>query len=140
MCKYSHIKLIMFIVTSNIFLRILIFVYLPKKNNYKLKHFTNVMSDNFGQLNNNTNNTNQYLILENQLKTSSRVNQAVLGFSIIIFILLILMIALFIFNICNEDAVFFIIIIKFFFELINWSMALSIVAKVNRIRKDENLY
>jgi hypothetical protein len=122
----------------NLVLHILIFVFLPKKNDYKLSHFKNVMSDNIEKVNDNT---NQYLILENELKTSSRVNQAVLGFSIIIFIFLIFKTGLYIFFIVGEEQVLIFIIIAFEFllEFINWSMALSIAAKVNKLRKDDEI-
>ena len=121
----------------NLVLHILIFVFLPKKNDYKLRHFINVMSDNFEKENNNT---YQYLFLENELKTYSRVNQAVLGFSFITFIFLISKIVLYIFYIEKEkDIIYFIITIKIMFEFINWSMALSIADKVNKMRKDDEI-
>jgi hypothetical protein len=121
----------------NLVLHILIFVFLPKKNDYKLSHFKNVMSDNIEKVNDNT---NQYLILENELKTSSRVNQAVLGFSIILFIILIIKITIYIF-LAREVEILIIIIIlfEFVFEFINWSMSLSIAAKVNKMRKDDEI-
>lgn len=136
--ELSYIKLIVFFFMCNLVLHILIFVFLPKKNDYKLSHFKNVMSDNIEKVNDNT---NQYLILENELKTSSRVNQAVLGFSIIIFIFLIFKTGLYIFFIVGEEQVliFILIIFEFLLEFINWSMALSIAAKVNKLRKDDEI-
>ena len=132
--QLTYIKLIMFIFICNLFINILIFVFLPKKNDYKLSHFENVISEKVND------NTSQYLILENELKTSSRVNQAVLGFSIILFIILIIKITIYIFYTTEvEISIFILIFFEFMFEFINWSMALSIAAKVNKLRKDDEI-
>jgi hypothetical protein len=123
--------------------KILIFVYLPKKSHYEYDYIYEQYRKN---------STFEYCYsycdyFEVQLKKSKNTNQAILGFVIILVIIVILRIILCIVYKCQnykEDSLVTTIRLSAFissvFIIISWILSLAIVAKVNKLRKNEKDY
>ena len=133
----------------DVILYYLAIMYIPQKKYYKINHFKNFLL-NYEGSEDISNYNNIIKELDSKLKNCSRINQAVLAFSIILLIISIAIIFFIIFNIyisresleIEPDfflAITFIInIIRFFFSIIDWSMAIAIIAKINKIREKED--
>ena len=142
-----YIALIMFF--FDVILYILVIISIPQKKYYKINHFKNFLlnyEDNSKDIYNYI-----YIIIEldSKLENYSRINQAILGFSIILLIcsiaiILIIIICIFysrekmIKSSIFKDIIYGINLIRLFLSFIDWSMALAIVAKINKIRKRED--
>jgi len=127
----------------------LVIMHIPQKKYYKINHFKNYLLNYEGSedISNYNNIINE---LDIKLKNCSRINQAVLAFSIILLIISIAFIFFIIFCIfifraskmINHNFFFGITIlinlIRLFFSIIDWSMAIAIIAKINKIRKKED--
>ena len=86
-----------------------------------------------------------YAYLEQNLESSKKLNQAILYMLIILFILVFFKIIFFICNknkTKNEDKIkrfiMYITIISFLLIIISWILSLTIVAKVNKLRKNDD--
>lgn len=140
------------LVIIELVLNILILACHPKKGHYEITHFYDVYYNYTIDQNYDYNYNNYYEMVDTytliekfveELNTSKRINQAVLAFAIISFIISFLLCILTIYNKCkyhnkNDDinsAVFFFLTIQIILTFINWAMSLAIVAKVNKIRK-----
>ena len=123
---------------------ILIFIYLPKKYYYEYMYMSQQYKEEYYSP------KFQYFdslcaFLEQNLELSKKLNQAILGMLIILFILVFSKI---IFFICNKNKtkkediikkiIVFITVISFLLIIISWILSLTIVAKVNKLRKDED--
>ena len=120
---------------------ILIFVFLPKKKYYEFDYMNQ-------QYKKNTylNFFDCYWYCEyfvEHLKSSKNVNQALLGFIIILFIFVILRIILAIYHKNKDDKECIVTFIKvtaiigFCLIVLSWILSLSIVDPVNKLRKDD---
>ena len=140
------------LVIIELVLNILILACHPKKGHYEITHFYDVYYNYTIDQNYDYNDNNYYEMVDTytlinkfvkELNTSKKINQAVLAFAIISFIISFLLCILTIYNKCkyhnkNDDinsAVFFFLTIQIILTFINWAMSLAIVAKVNKIRK-----
>ena len=108
------------------------FIYLPKKSSYQV------------ELYNDRENTdiNIEKELEDQLINSKRINQAILGFLILLIVSSLFKFIFFVYNKeqDNNKVYFFLnifIIIQSTLLIMVWSMSLSILSKLNKIRKIE---
>ena len=134
----------------DIILYIINLLYIPQKNYYKFNHFQNyLLNYEIGdeEKNKYINIINE---LESKLENSLKINQTLLAFSIFLLIfsvfLIILIIIIIIFVSREQDKIdkdnistfMNVNVIKLIFTFINWSMALAIIAKINKIRKNED--
>ena len=119
---------------------ILIFVYFPKKSYYEYEYILEQFRKNSASV-----YCGWYCdYFEENLKTSKNVHQALLGFLIILLLLVILKNILYIVNKCQNDKEYSIVYtirisasISFFLIVISWILSLAIVAKVNKLRKND---
>ena len=119
---------------------ILIFVYFPKKSYYEYDYILEQFRKNSASV-----YCGWYCdYFEENLKTSKNVNQALLSFLIILLLLVILKNILYIVNKCQNDKEYSIVYtirisasISFFLIVISWILSLAIVAKVNKLRKND---
>ena len=133
-----------------IILDILLFAYHPKKSYYEFEHLNNVYYDNYIY---NSYDYYQsfyfdYRLIDKMLQeliNSKRINQAILAFAIILFIIFFILALIKIIKKCKDNNIsdslevfcLILVVFSFLFIFINWSMALAIVAKVNRLRKKD---
>jgi len=124
-------------------------MYIPQKKYYKINHFKNYLLNYEGSedISNYDNIINE---LDIKLGSCSKINQAILAFSIIVLILSIAIIFIIIIYIfysrqyqkiyldSYEEIIYAINLIRLFLSFIVWSMALAIIAKINKIRKKED--
>ena len=130
---------------------ILLFSYHPKKSYYEYNHFDTVLYNYYTK---NIDDFYQTFYFHNSLSVekifkelinTKKINQAVLAFAIILFIIFFILAFSKIIMKCkdnnlSENQTTFLIVligISFFFIFINWAMALAIVAKVNKLRKKD---
>jgi len=127
----------------------LVIMHIPQKKYYKINHFHNYLLNYNGSedISNYTNIINE---LDRKLENCSRINQAILVFSIILLIISIAIIFYIIIFICHsresqmiklsnfKDTINIINAIRLDLSIIDWSMALAIIAKINKIRKKED--
>ena len=134
----------------DVILYIIVILYIPQKKYYTIDHFQNFLLNyekGYEDINNYTNIINE---LDMNLAKYSRINQAIFAFSIILLIssIVIIFVLIFIFNCYREEgkikiyifkiSVIIINIIRLIVPIINWSLALVIIVKVNKIRKNED--
>ena len=127
----------------------LVIMYIPQKEYYKINYFKNYLKDYKGS-EDKSNYTNIINELDSKLENCSRINKAILAFSIILLIIsiaIIIYIIIFIYysrksqmiQLSNfKDTINTINAIRPFLSFIDWSMALAIIAKINKIRKKED--
>jgi len=127
----------------------LVIMYIPQKKYYKINHFKNYLL-NYEGSEDISNYTKILDELDSKLKNCSNINQTILVFSIILLFCSIAIISIIIIFIYYsresqmiklskiEDYINGINALKFILSFINWSMALAIIAKINKIRKKED--
>ena len=144
----------MYIVLVMLFLDVILYnlviMYIPQKKYYKINHFKNFLLNYEGNSEDINNYTNYINELDIKLENCSRINQAILAFSIILLILSIAIIFIIIIYIFksrksqeietrNFECLYLLMnFIRFILSFIDWSMALAIIAKINKIRKEED--
>ena len=144
-----YIALIMFF--FDVILFILVIISIPQKKYYKINHFKNFLLNYENNSKDIYNYINIIIELDSKLENCSRINQTILGFSIILLICSIAIILIIIICIFYsrekmikrkssifKDIIYGINLIRLFLSFIDWSMALAIVAKINKIRKRED--
>ena len=123
---------------------VLIIAFIPKKNNYEYEYMSHQYKEDYY-------NPKFYsfdslcLYLIQNLDSSKKSNQAIIGISVILLCLASFKIILSICNKCiykdkntMKKAISAITIISFLLIIINWILSLAIVAKVNKLRKDDD--
>jgi len=127
----------------------LVIMFIPQKKYYKINHFKNYLL-NYEGSEDISNYTKILDELDRKLENCSNINQAILVFSSILLICSIAIIFIIIIFICFskesqmiklskiKDYINGINALKLILSFINWSMALAIIAKINKIRKKED--
>jgi len=123
---------------------ILIIYCIPKKNNYEYEYMSQQYKEDYYNLKFYSFDSLCFYLVQN-LDSSKKSNQAIIGMSIILFCLVFFKIILSICNKCiykdentMKKAISAIIIISFLLIIISWILSLAIVAKVNKLRKDDD--
>ena len=127
----------------------LVIMYIPQKKYYTINHFKNFLLNYEGNSEDISNYNNYINELDVKLENCLRINQAILAFSIILLIISIAIIFIIIIYISNsrESQVIDVSIfyasngtntIRLILSIIDWSMAIAIIAKINKIRKEED--
>ena len=125
-CKCIKERLILlFVFITFIFellFNILIINYLPNESDYKKEKLNNIYE------------------IEKELNNAKNINQASLGFEVIIFIFLFFKLISCIYDKCKNNKLVLdkLIIIQFIFIFVEWSMSLRIIDEINKLRLNEN--
>ena len=119
-CRFVFTVFLTFI--FEILFNILMIIFLPKESDYKKEKLNYIYE------------------LEKELSNAKNINQALLGIELIIFFLSVFKLISFIFDKCNDYNYKIIlkrlILIQLIFIILEWSMPLEIISKINKLRKN----
>ena len=128
-------------------LYILCLVYNPKKSYYEVSHFNEVLNHSYSYYQFYYSFSDYLEWLEEELNNTKKINQAILGFLIILLLMTVIIFASGIYFKCennyarewNKNLVVVLLTFNYIFIFIVWAMSLAIIDKINKLRKKEEV-